>query len=402
VLLLLALAAALAGCGTDVDEETTSGSLTMTVYASAPLRGEHARDGRDVVDAMKLALQQAGGRAGPFTLNLVALDPTDPETGRWGQEQVLANARAAIGDRNAIAYVGELESAASALALPVLNEGAVPQVSPTSTYTGLTRPVAAGRGEPDRFYPSGVRTFARVVPRGEIEAAAVVERLEDDGATRLLVLRERTGREEDHWASRDLALQVAAQARAAGMEVVEEAALDPDAVALRERAADLAAEGADAAFLAGEDPRGAARVLDALHAADPRLALHAPGALAVPELARAVAPGTAQRLRLTSAAPDPRRGAGARFAARFRAVFGRAPRPSAAFGHAAMATVLRAVRAAGARGNDREAVRAELLGLSGMEGPLGSFGIDEAGDTTLDDLAEVRVRDGALVHRAPG
>jgi ABC-type branched-subunit amino acid transport system substrate-binding protein len=213
------------------------------------------------------------------------------------------------------------------------------------------------------------------------------------------VLRERSGRPEDRWASRDLAAQVAAAARAAGLEVVADTTVDANAPRLRERAAELAAQGADAAFLAGEDPGAAARALDALHAADPRLALHASGALARPALADALAPATAARLRLTSAEPDLDRGAGARFAARFRRVFRRAPGPGAAAAYEAMGTVIAAVRAAGARGNDREAVLDELLGLSGMRGPSGRFAIDEQGDTTVERIAEVRVRDGELVHR---
>ena len=39
------------------------------------------------------------------------------------------------------------------------------QVSPASTAVGLTKFVpGAEKGEPDKFYPSGDRTFARVVP----------------------------------------------------------------------------------------------------------------------------------------------------------------------------------------------------------------------------------------------
>lgn len=396
-------ALALAGCGGDADEETTSGSLTMTVYASVPLRGEGAAEGRDVLDGMKLALNAAGGRAGPFTVNLVALDPTDPETGRWSHEQVLANARAAIEDRNTIAYVGELASAASALALPVLNEGGVLQVSPLSTYTGLTRPTPAGRGEPERFSPSGRLTFGRVVPNGEVEAQAQMEALREADVRRLLVLRERGGRAEDHWASRDLALQVATAAREEGLEIVGEEALDPEGAGLRERVAGLVAEGApDAAFYAGERPAQAARVLAALHAADPDLALHAPGALAAPALARALSPGTAARTRLTTPAPDLDAGRAARFAAAFRRAFGRQPRPEAAFGHAAMDAVLAAIRSAGAQGNDREAVIAAFFGLSGLEGPLGRYDVDVRGDTTLDDLAVLRVRDGRLLRRPDG
>ena len=161
VLLCCAVAAVLGGCG-EPAEDTTSGSLVLTVHTSGQLQGDDAQDARDGADAAKLALREADGMVGEFTVNLVTLDDTDPDTGRWGAEQAVANARRAIADRNIIAYIGDTSSGATALTLPLLNEAGVLQIGPQSGYVGLTRP--AGRGEPERFYPSGKRSFGRRWP----------------------------------------------------------------------------------------------------------------------------------------------------------------------------------------------------------------------------------------------
>ena len=129
-----------------------TGPDTLTIYSSLPLQGPDRPRARDMVNAIKLALQESGGKVGPFSITYVSLDSATPEAQTWTGAQVLDNARQAVRDLNAIAYIGDRDSAATALSLPLTNEGHVLQVSPSSTYDGLTRP-SRRQGEPDRFYP---------------------------------------------------------------------------------------------------------------------------------------------------------------------------------------------------------------------------------------------------------
>ena len=99
-------AAALLGCG-EPAEDTTTGSLILTVYTSGTLQGDGRQAAQDGADAVKLALEQAGGMVGPFTVNVVSLDDTDPHTGHWGADQVVTNARRAIADRNIMGYISD-------------------------------------------------------------------------------------------------------------------------------------------------------------------------------------------------------------------------------------------------------------------------------------------------------
>ena len=131
-----------------------------------------------MVNAIKLALQDAGGKAGTLSVTYVSLDSSTAQEGAWTSERVLDNARQAVRDINAIAYIGDRDSEATALSLPLTNEGNILQVSPTSAYDGLTRPGGVRTGEPERFYPARKLTFGRMV-RARSRAGVGARRLHE-------------------------------------------------------------------------------------------------------------------------------------------------------------------------------------------------------------------------------
>ena len=185
-LALAALAPVAAGCGGGNASSTRITSDTLTIYTGLPLRGEREADGRAVLRGEKLALDEVGGRVGDLDIGLVALDDTRTSTGRWDPRQVAANAREAAENPSTIAYIGDLDSGASAISVPIVNEIGVLQVSPLSGYTGLTR--YADKGEPAKFYPSGRRTFARLVPTGAAEAHDLAAWMRDLGVERVVLV----------------------------------------------------------------------------------------------------------------------------------------------------------------------------------------------------------------------
>jgi ABC-type branched-subunit amino acid transport system substrate-binding protein len=163
VLLLTLLVLIVAtGCGASRGEirgSSVPGS-GVTVYASMPLTGPEAADGRAVVDGMKLALEDANGQAGASAVKLQVLDSAGPD-GKPDRDVAALNARTALKDISAVGYVGDLDSTGTAISAPILNEGAILQVTPGATYVGLTRPNLPG--EPDRFRPIGRPTLGRTV-----------------------------------------------------------------------------------------------------------------------------------------------------------------------------------------------------------------------------------------------
>ena len=138
-------AVALAGCSTAPSNNTAvivKGN-TLTIYATQPPGAATAVDA-DVLDAEKLALQQAGSKSGKFTLRLKVLH----------ESTVSADARTAISDNTAIAYLGEIPPGTSGASVQITNQVGLMQISPTDTAVYLTQPTAAVPGSP----PTGTRT----------------------------------------------------------------------------------------------------------------------------------------------------------------------------------------------------------------------------------------------------
>ncbi|HYZ80973.1 MAG TPA: hypothetical protein VE571_06875, partial [Solirubrobacteraceae bacterium] len=154
----LLAAVALAGCATQTKSAVTVSGKTLTIYLSQPPHATESQTATDVLEAEQLAFKQAGTTLGPFTLRY-----HDPLHGA----ELSDNARTAVQDKSAIAYLGEIEPGTSQETVPITNELGLLQVSPTDTAVYLTQATPAVSGSPGTFYPSSStygKTFARVVP----------------------------------------------------------------------------------------------------------------------------------------------------------------------------------------------------------------------------------------------
>src|SRR5689334_16139497 len=163
-----------------------SGGKTLTIYSSMPLQGAGGPQSRSVVNGMKLALAQNGGKAGKFKIKYVSLDNSTAQAGSWTPEATSANARKAAGDSDTAVYLGEFNSGAAAVSIPILNSAGVPMISPANTAVGLTtKDPGSTPGEPEKYYPTGKRTYVRVVARDSIKGPAMASVMKEDGCTKV-------------------------------------------------------------------------------------------------------------------------------------------------------------------------------------------------------------------------
>ena len=343
-----------AGCGGNARGGTVPGN-TLTIYASAPLNGLDGEIGREVVAGEKLALAQSGGAAGKFALNYTLLDSTDPKTGSWNAPTVAANARKASQDLNTIAYLGEVEPSASAVSVIFLNEAQTLQVSPTDTFAGLTQPEGQGPGEPEKYYPAGNRTYARMVPGDDGQADAIIDWMHGLNLHRLGLIDDNT------LYGRGLTQELADRAARAGIDIVGKPLNAPPGNPGKV-VAQLKGQNPDAVFYGGAPTDHLASLWGALQAVLPHAQVFLPSALALPSVAAAAGPA-APRLHLSSPALPLRfyGGAGRKFVRDFQARFDGTPGPWAIFGYRAMRATIAAIRAAGPKAQDRQAVIAAFF-----------------------------------------
>ena len=178
---------------------------------------------------IKLALSEANGKAGSFTVNYQSLDDSTATSGRasWDPNQTQANARKVATDPKAVYYIGEFNSGAAKVSIPILNEAGVPQVSPANTYVGLTtNEPGSAPGEPQKYYPTGDRTYLRIVPRDTIQAVAGLITMKKDGCTKVAVANDK----EAYGAG--LATLLELQKDKYGVDIVSRTPAGPDAAEL--------------------------------------------------------------------------------------------------------------------------------------------------------------------------
>ena len=366
--------------------EATGGSLT--VYSSLPLQGPDGQISEQIVNGEKLALDQAGAHAGPYKIGYVSLDDADPKTGVWNPGITASNAKRAAQDPSTIAYLGDFDSAATAISLPVMNGAGVLQVSPSSPYVGLTSSLDAGQDEPNRFYLNGQRTFGRVLPGDPGEAAAQVELMRSLGVESVYVL------DDLDPFSGPLATIVAGKAQAAGIHVAgPRNHLHDGRKQLRTGRRKRLQERRGRVFMAGEGNATTARLWRELHRADPHLKLLASSGMASGPFASrlgAAAGATYMTAPLLSTGLYPPQ---AQFVlSAYRSAFGSSAGPWALDGYATMRMVLDAIDSAGKDATDRRTVISHLLGAPPQRSVLGPIAIAANGESSSRPLRHLHDR----------
>jgi branched-chain amino acid transport system substrate-binding protein len=350
----------------------------LAIYSSLPLQGPSAEISAQIVNGERLALAQAGGRIGPFRVGYVSLDDANPTSGKLDPGVTATNAKMAAQDTSTIAYLGEYDSAATAVSLPLINAAGILQVSPASPYVGLTSSLDAGQDEPQRFYPTGRRTFGRLQPGDPGQARAQVDLMKTIGVHKVYVLDDQDPFEIP------LAQIVATEAERAGIAVAAHDSLATTTGAVFTGAVErIVKSGAQAVFFAGGSGAGTVALWRQLHSADPHLLLLGSSTMVNEAFAAQIGAAAASTYLTTPLlATDQYPPAAARVLSAYRRHFGSEPGPSALYGYEAMSVVLDAIRRAASRGNDRQAVIDSFFAIRDRNSVLGRYSIDAGGETT--------------------
>jgi branched-chain amino acid transport system substrate-binding protein len=352
----------------------------VDIYSSLPMRGPWATQTSVLVKGMKLALAQAGYRAGPYRVHYTALDDSAGPAG-WDANQTAANAREAAVDPHAVYYIGEFDDDASKVSMPILNEAGVPQVSPANTYVGLT---TNAPGEPKGNAPTDTPTYLRIVPSDAVQAAALLLAMGQAGCLRPAVVHDQEP------SGTGLATLIGAEKGLYSTNIVSVAGIDPSARALRAYATSVGAQRPDCFVLTGAASRSAVKLTAAIHAARPAAKIFAPGSMcngSWTNPAEGGVPASIGRLiECTSVTRSLRAYPGGKaFLDAYRARYGGAASPSAyaLLGYEAMKLGLSTIASLGVEGDSKSDVRSALFSITDRRSVLGTYGFDQNGDTTL-------------------
>ena len=402
---LVVAAFGVAACGDDEDgggggsastTEGGGGSGTVNVYSSLPLQGASRPQTTAMVQGIELALKQAGNKAGNINVKYESLDDSTAQAGTWTPEATSANARKVAQDDKAGAYIGEFNSGASAISMPILNEAGVPQISPANTAVGLTtNEPGADKGEPDKYYPAGTRHYLRIVPKDTIQGAALATVMKEDGCTSVAMANDK----EVYGAG--LSRNIESSLEEQGVELAFNEGIDPKASNFRSLAGRAKGEGADCFVFSGITANGAVQIYKDFAAALPDAKLYGPDGVAESGFADpkegGIPSSVAGKVKVSVATLNPESypPEGQEFFTQFEQEYGEEnPDPYAIYGYEAMRLVLDAIERAGSA--SKEDILKALFDTKDRESVLGTYSIDENGDTTLTDYGVYTIEDGEL------
>jgi branched-chain amino acid transport system substrate-binding protein len=374
---------------------------TLTIYSSLPKQGTSKEQSQAVINGEKLALQQVGNKVGGYTIKYVDLDDsTAQNSGTADEGQTAQNARKAVQDDTTIFYLGEFNSGGTKVSLPILNKAGIPQISPSNTYVGLTTDKPGSEpGEPDKYYPSGTRTYARVVPADDIQGAALATTMKEDGCSSIHIFNDKT----TYGAGLGRNIEIAA--KAIGLTVEGNDGTDKNTPNYRSLAAKVKSDCFVGSGVTGENY---VQVFKDVAAACPACKLYGPDGLAeaaFSDPAKGGIPadiGAKTKVTVATLGLEEFRKRGNKeaetFFTDFEKKYGEAnPDPYAIYGYETMKLALDTLAAVGDKANDRAAVADQLLNnTKGRNSVLGTYDIDQNGDTTLTDYGLYTIENGKL------
>jgi branched-chain amino acid transport system substrate-binding protein len=371
----------------------------VTVYSSFPMQGPGRARSEDEIRGMRLALKQAGNRAGKFAVRYVPLDDSTAEARGWAQEAVTANALRAVKDGSTAVYIGEQHSGASALSIPILSGAKVPQISPATTLVGLTTGESgAAEGEPDKYYVGGFRNYVRIVPRDTIQGVALATVMREDGCKRAAIIHD-----SDLYGAGLARIIRRSMDQQRLRRVLDEPIESTSPTYLRALARHTADQKADCVVFSGDTKNGAVQIFQDIAHALPAVRLYGSDGVsdrAFTDVNRGGLPeNIAARVKLTVAAlgPEGFGAAGRRFFAQFAEEYPANTNPDlyTIYGYEAMSLALDAIKRAGT--TNREDIVKALFDTKDRHSVIGTYSIDNNGDTTLTDYGLFKIQDGAPI-----
>ncbi|HET7856716.1 MAG TPA: branched-chain amino acid ABC transporter substrate-binding protein [Gaiellaceae bacterium] len=409
ILLVAVLGLAAAGCGGDDDgggdgggggavEALPSASCgpirkgsddpDALIASDLPLQGANRALTTEMADAIEYILDSHDWKAGDTVLGYQSCDDSTAQAGSWDSAKCSSNARAYANNDSMVGLIGTFNSGCAKLEIPILNRESLAMVSPANTYPGLTEGgPGTESGEPDVYYPTGKRNYSRVVWNDQFQGAANAQFAQEIGMKKVFVLN------DSETYGLGIANLFVQYAKKLGIQILANQKWDKKASSYESLAARIRSSGADGVFLGGIVCNNGGKLIKDIKAGAPNVQLLGPDGWTPISATIEGAGAAANDMYITQPGVpvDQLTGAGKEFVDGFTEKFGKAPNPYTAYAAQAAEVLLAAIEKGG---TDRAAVSSALFETDVQDGIVGSFQIDENGDTTLGKVSVYQVKNG--------
>lgn len=363
----------------------------VKIVSSLPRTGSANAQTNTMVNGIRLALEEAGGKAGALTVVYEDWDDASPERGAWDPALEAANADKAIKDPTVMAYIGPYNSGAAKISMPKLNQAGLVMINPGATWPGLTKPKVGEPNEPKVYRPSGSLNFFRVVPADDIQGAMGAKWASELGAKKVFVLHDR------ELYGKGIAEMFRKASGEHGLTVVGFEGIDPKASNYRSLVVKIRQKNPDLVYFGGTTQSNAGQLAKDLVAGGLNVKFMVPdGCFERAFIAAAGAENLEGRAFITfGGVPGAElTGKGKHFYEAYKKRFNAEPEAYAAYSYEATNIALKAIEKAGKA--DRKAVLEAVAQTKDYEGALGTWSFDENGDTSLRTMSGNTVTGGTF------
>ena len=356
-----------------------SGKPDYIVPSDLPLQGSGRTQTIEMTNAIRFVLKQANFKAGKYTVGYQSCDDSTAQAGKWESSKCSANANAYAQNKSVIGVIGTFNSGCAEIEIPIANRapnGPLGMVSPANTYVGLTHSgPGTAAGEPDKYYPNGERNYIRMVAADDFQGAADAQFMKDQGAKSVFILNDKEAY------GLGVATDTKNSATKLGLKVAGFTAWDPKASSYEAVATKIKQSGADWIYLGGLICENGAKLVSDLKAVVPNAKLMAPDGFSDFTANGPAAAG--MFITVAGVPPEKLTGKGADFIKAFGDQIGKKPNPYSAYAAQSMQVVLDAIEKSD---GTRSSVTDNLLKTDVTDGILGTFSINENGDTTRNPV----------------
>jgi branched-chain amino acid transport system substrate-binding protein len=171
------------------------GDPDFIIASDLPLQGSGRTQTVQMTEAIKFILKQHDFKAGDNKIGYQSCDDATAQQGKWASEKCSANANAYAQNKSVIGVIGTFNSGCAEIIIPVLNrapDGPVGMISPANTYVGLTHGGAGtAASEPEKYYPTGKRNYIRIVAADDFQGAADAMLAQQLGLKKVYILNDK-------------------------------------------------------------------------------------------------------------------------------------------------------------------------------------------------------------------
>jgi branched-chain amino acid transport system substrate-binding protein len=416
-LLVAALALVAAGCGggdgggvtalppsscSDVEFEG-EGDPDVLIASDLPLQGGDRVQTLQMQDAIRQVLEQREWKAGDLNVAYQGCDDSTAQAAAWDSGKCSENGGNYASNESLVGVIGTFNSGCAEIIIPLLNQaegGAIAMISPSNTKVCLTTSVpSCAETEPDKYYPSGERNYARVVALDDSQAAVIAQYAKEDlGVKSAYIINDKQAY------GLGLATNLENALKFLDIEVKGNDGWDPKASSYEAIFNKVKASGAEAVIFSGLVTLNGVKLIKdkvAVLGTNDGIKLLAPdGFTPFTEVDKAgEAATTGMFVTVAGSSADAlvaEGGRGREFINAFKAATGVARvEPYTAYAAQAADVLLDAIEAGG---DDRAAIIDNVLGAQITGGILGDFSINDEGDRAAGDVST-----GAItVYEGPG